>query len=121
MNSMVGEGVVSSDRRSPWLRLVAALLVTALSLSFVPRPAAAAEHRCHAPAPQHVVMTTRDPCGQCAIGACAAMPGCGHLVAVTATVPPTPVFCPHVAHIQPGTRAMRDLATRGPPTPPPNS
>ena len=115
------EGRVWSSRRSPWLRLVAALLVAALSLSFAPRPAAAAAHRCHAPAPQHVVTTADDGCGQCTQGTCLAMPGCGHVVALALIQASESYPSPSLTLSEPETPIVRGLAPRGPPTPPPNS
>lgn len=110
------------SRRGRWSRLVAMLLIAAAASSLAPRPAVAAEHRCHAPVPQNLVTTGHDNCGQCAQTTCVAMPGCAHVVVAVIAAPATgPLTPPDYVLAEPEAPMVHDLASRGPPTPPPNS
>ena len=110
------------SRRGRWSRLVAMLLIATAGSSLAPRPTAAAEHRCHPPVPQNVLTAGHDDCGQCAQTPCVAMPGCAQVaVALIAAPVAGPVTFPDHAQVEPEAPVVHGLASRGPPTPPPNS
>ncbi|MBI2072091.1 MAG: hypothetical protein HYW52_10820 [Gemmatimonadetes bacterium] len=115
-----GRGWVA--RRSRWSRLVAMLLLAAAATAFVPQPTAAAERRCHTPVPQNLLTAGHGDCGRCAQARCVAMPGCAHgAVALIVAPAAGPVTFPDHALVEPEAPIVHDLASRGPPTPPPNS
>ena len=110
------------SRRGHGSRLVVTALVAALGLGLAPRPGAAVEYGCHEPASQHVVTTSHGDCGACAETTCISMPGCAQMVVAVMVAPATrPLTLPDYALAEPETRIARDLSSRGPPTPPPNS
>lgn len=112
---------VRAIHRSHWSRLVAVLLMAAATSAFVPQPAVAAEHRCHMPVPQNVLTAADDECGQCAQASCVAMPGCAHVLAVMAPPAEGPLASPAYALAELEAPRVHHSASRGPPTPPPNS
>jgi hypothetical protein len=102
--------------------MAAVLLIAAAGVSVVPRHAPAADPGCHQPAPQNVVTAGHEDCGHCAQASCLSMPGCAQAaVALIATPPAGPAAFPQHAAAEPEARVVQDLASRGPPTPPPNS
>jgi len=110
------------SRRGHGSRLVVTALVAALGLGLAPRPGAAVEHGCHVPASQNVVTTHQNDCGDCDQTTCATMPGCAQMVVAVIVAPATrPLTLPDYALAEPETLIARDLSSRGPPTPPPNS
>lgn len=113
---------VPMGHRSRWSRLVATALVAALGLGLAPRPGAAVEPGCHVPASQNVVTTSHGGCGACAETTCVSMPRCAHVVVAVLVAPATGAMTLPVFDLpQPETLIACDLASRGPPTPPPNS
>jgi hypothetical protein len=104
---------------------MAVLLIAALGASVAPRPAAAASAPCHMPAPAHVLLAGPQhhgqQCSHCGETSCLAMPGCVHVAAVTVAPLTTPRESQQAVRHQSEEPVVRDLAPRGPPTPPPNS
>ncbi len=79
------------------------------------------EHPCHLPFTERAVAAPQHDCGGSGHAACLTMPGCTPVVAVATTAPSELLATPDVALVEPEVPIVYDLASRGPPTPPPNS
>lgn len=76
---------------------------------------------CHMPLTQRAVSAPQHHCGGSGHAACLALPGCVSAVAVVTTSPSDLLAIPDVALVEPETPMVHGVASRGPPTPPPNS
>lgn len=111
-------------RHRPITRGVAVALFAALGLWLAPRPSSASApvgHPCHTPLSPNAVTTAEPHCGAAGHLACLAMPGCAAVSALVAPPPFSLLVAPTTRQSAPVTQVIRDLAARGPPTPPPNS
>ncbi len=109
--------------RGPAVRLAALALLAALGSSLVPCPALSATQAgslCHESAPQGPALTVPHDAGS-ASHACLTMPGCIVVAALPADTPVASIAAATLDLILPPARLAHHLASRGPPTPPPNS
>lgn len=107
----------------PGVRLAALSLLVTLGLSLAPCSdvrAAESSHPCHGSAPSDIAVTAAQDGGS-ASHACLTMLGCIAVAALPEVPQAMSAFTPTVHQILPAAQAVRDLASRGPPTPPPNS